>query len=135
AYALILTHEGYPCVFWQDYFNCDLAQPNNQSGIDALIKVHEQSAAGPAQVLFGNDDLYIMQRPGNANQSGLVFVLNNSESWNGAWIQTRWDNTQLVPVAWHGHDDTGIPQHKWTNDSGCIDLWAPPRGYAIYLPA
>jgi len=25
AYAFILTHEGYPCVFWQDYFNWDLA--------------------------------------------------------------------------------------------------------------
>ena len=55
AYAFILTHEGYPCVFWQDYFNWDLAQPNNQSGVDALIKVHEQSATGPTQVLFVND--------------------------------------------------------------------------------
>ena len=33
AYAFILTHEGYPCVFWQDYFNWNLAQPDNQSGI------------------------------------------------------------------------------------------------------
>jgi alpha-amylase len=52
AYAFILTHEGYPCVFWQDYFNWDLAQPDNQSGINALIKVQEQNAAGPVQVLF-----------------------------------------------------------------------------------
>jgi alpha-amylase len=37
AYAFILTHEGYPCVFWQDYFNWDLAQPDAQTGIDALI--------------------------------------------------------------------------------------------------
>jgi hypothetical protein len=45
AYAIILTHEGYPCVFWQDYFNWNLAQPENQNGIDALVKVHEQNAA------------------------------------------------------------------------------------------
>src|SRR6266850_420533 len=57
AYAFILTHEGYPCVFWQDYFDWNLAQPNSQSGVDALIKVHEQNAAGPAQLLFVNDDL------------------------------------------------------------------------------
>ena len=50
AYAFILTHEGYPCVFWQDYFDWNLAQPDNQSGIDALVKVHEQNAAGPTQV-------------------------------------------------------------------------------------
>ena len=27
---------------------------------------------GPAQVLFVNDDLYIMQRPGTGHQSGLI---------------------------------------------------------------
>jgi hypothetical protein len=43
AYAFILTHEGYPCVFWEDYFNSNLAQPDNQNGIDALIRVHEQN--------------------------------------------------------------------------------------------
>ncbi len=71
AYAFILTHEGYPCVFWQDYFNWNLAQPDNQSGIDALVKVHEQNAAGPTQVLFTDDDLYIMQRSGAGDQTGL----------------------------------------------------------------
>ena len=135
AYAFILTHEGYPCVFWQDYFNWDLAQHGNQSGIDALIKVHEQNAAGPTQVLFANDDLYIMQRLGAGDQTGLSLVLNNRGSWNGAWIQTRWNNMRLIPVAWRGRDDPAPPQEKWTNESGWVDLWAAPRGYAVYLPA
>jgi hypothetical protein len=52
AYPFILTHERYPFVFWQEYFNWDLAQPDNQRRIKALTKVHEQNAAGPAQVLF-----------------------------------------------------------------------------------
>src|SRR5205823_1388651 len=83
AYAFILTHEGYPCVFWQDYFNWNLAQPDNQSGIDALIKVHEQNAAGPTQVLFVDNDLYVMQRLGAGVQYGLALVLNNRGAWNG----------------------------------------------------
>ena len=29
AYAFILTHEGYPCVFWLDYFNYGLARVGN----------------------------------------------------------------------------------------------------------
>jgi alpha-amylase len=135
AYAFILTHEGYPCVFWQDYFDWDLAQPNNQSGIDALIKVHEQNAAGPAQVLFVDDDLYIMQRSGSGDQSGLILVLNNRSAWNGTWVQTRWNNTRLASAAWRGRHESSVPQEKWTNDSGGVDLWAPPRGYAIYVPA
>jgi alpha-amylase len=134
AYSFILTHEGYPCVFWQDYFNWDLGQPNNQSGINALIKIHEQNAGGATQVLFVDDDLYVMQRLGVGNQNGLIFVLNNRASWNGTWVQTRWNNKRLAPAAWHGHDGAGQPEDKWTNESGWVDLWAPPRGYAVYAP-
>ena len=32
------------------------------------------------------------------------------------------------------HDDAGLPEDKWTNESGWVDLWAPPRGYAVYVP-
>src|SRR5204863_8612934 len=123
------------CVFWQDNFNWDLAQPNNQTGINALIKVHEQNAAGPAQVLFVDADLYIMQRPGSGVQSGLILVLNNRGTWNGTWVQTRWNNTRLAPAAWRGRDESSVPQEKWTNDFGWVDLWAPPRGYVVYVPS
>ena len=61
-------------------------------------------------------------------------VLNNRGTWNGMWVQTRWKNTRLVPVAWHGRDDLNPPQEKWTNESGWVDLWAAPRGYAVYVP-
>jgi alpha-amylase len=135
AYAFILTHEGYPCVFWQDYFNWDLAQPGSHNGINALIKVHEQNAIGSTEVLFVDDDLYIMQRSGLGSQSGLIFVLNNRSSWNGTLVQTQWRNTRFIPGAWRGHDNSGVPAEKWTNESGAVDFWAPPRGYAVYLPA
>jgi Domain of unknown function (DUF1939) len=134
AYAFILTHEGYPCVFWQDYFNWNLAQPDNQSGIAALVKVHEQNAAGSTQILFTDDNLYIMQRAGAGDQSGLVLVLNNLSTWNGTWVQTRWNNTRLVPAAWRGRDDLNVPEKKWTNESGWVNVWAPARGYVIYAP-
>ncbi|MCL1809282.1 MAG: alpha-amylase family glycosyl hydrolase [Clostridiales bacterium] len=134
AYAFILTHEGYPCVFWQDYFNWNLAQPDNQNGIDALIKIHEQNAAGQTQVLFADDNLYIMQRTGIGGKPGLVFVLNNSGSWNGAEVQTRWNDMRLVPAAWYSRADQSMPQEKHTGGSGRVDLWAAPRGYAVYVP-
>jgi hypothetical protein len=83
----------------KDYFIWDLAQPNNQSGVDAPIKVHEQSAAGPTQVLYVNDDLYVMQRLGNGDQSGLILVLNNRGTSNGTWVQTRWNNARPRSLA------------------------------------
>ncbi len=134
AYAFILTHEGYPTVFWQDYFNWGLAQDGYRSGIAALVRLHEDHAGGSTSVLYVDDDLYIMQRNGWGAQRGLVFVLNNRGQWNGTWVQTRWPNTRLAPMAWRGRGDAGIPNDKWTQNEGWSDLWAPPRGYAVYVP-
>jgi alpha-amylase len=86
-------------------------------------------------VLFVDDDLYIMQRSGSGERSGLIFILNNRGAWNGTWVQTGWNNTRLVPAAWAGRNDVSMPQEKWTNDSGWVDLWAAPRGYGVYIPA
>jgi alpha-amylase len=135
AYAFILTHEGYPCVFWQDYFDWDLARPGEASGIAALVAVHERHAGGPSRVLHVDDDLYVMQRDGDGSQGGLVLVLNNRGEWNGATVRTGWGGTRLSPVAWRGRDDAGVPREKRTDAAGSCDLWAPPRGYAVYVPA
>lgn len=134
AYAYIFTHEGYPCVFWQDYFNWNLAQEGNHNGIAALVQIHEKHAGGSTCILYVDDDLYVMQRDGQDAQRGLVLVLNNRSTWNGTWVQTRWTGTHLSPDAWWGSNDNGIPADKWTNDCGWTDLWAPPRGYAVYVP-
>ena len=85
-------------------------------------------------MLFVNDDLYVMQRLGDSDHSGLIFVLNNRGTWEGMWVQTQWNNTGLIPAAWRGREDVNVPEEKWTNESGWIDLWAPPRGYAVYVP-
>jgi alpha-amylase len=135
AYAYILTHEGYPCVFWQDYFNDALAQPGNSNGIDALINVHENYAGGGTYFLYCDDDLYIIERRGYEVQKGLVFVLNNANQWNGATVQTQWLNTSFEPLAWGGKDNSDIPRSKQTDEFGISDFWAPPRGYAVYVPS
>jgi len=117
AYAFILTHEGYPCVFWQDYFNWT-SHSRTIKRHRCADQVHEQNAAGPPQVLFVDDDLYIMQRPGNANQSGLVFVLNNSGDWKRCVIQTRWNQHAVCSGCLARAPRLGTPQEKRTNDSG-----------------
>jgi alpha-amylase len=80
-----------------------------------------------------DDDLYVVQRLGSGNNPGLMFVLNNRGSWNGTWVQTKWWNTDLRPVAWRGQD-LGQPAPERTGPEGWADFWAPPRGYAIYVP-
>ena len=135
AYSFILAHPGYPCVFWQDYYEFNLAQSSNNSGIDALIKIHEKYAGGESDILYVDDDLYILQRRGHYSQRGLIYVLNKVEGkWNGRRIQTNWKNTKFVSLAWRGTNDLSIPQPVFSDDSNFGDFWAPPRGYAVYVP-
>jgi alpha-amylase len=135
AYSFVLTHQGYPCVFWQDYYNYNLAQTGNNSGIDALINLHENFAGGPSDILYCDDGLYIMQRQGYKTQPGLIYVLNNTVAWNGATVASHWPNAKFSPLAWRGHDNLDVPQDRWTDGTGNSDFWAPPRGYAVYVPA
>jgi alpha-amylase len=134
AYAYILTHEGYPCVFWQDYYNGGLAEEETTSGIAALVQIHESFAGGGTDILYCDDDLYIMQRPGNLSQKGLVLVLNNAPTWNGRSVNTQWTSTDFIPKAWRGKDNTDLPINKSTDEEGASEFWAPPRGYVVYVP-
>jgi alpha-amylase len=135
AYAHTLTHEGYPCVFWKDYFNWGLALEGTPHGIAALVRVHEDLAGGPTRVLWVDDDLYVMERGGHGTQRGLLLVLNNrGDRWNGRWITTRWRDLDLEPVAWWSAGDRAQPLRQHVYSDGRAEAWAPPRGYAVYAP-
>jgi alpha-amylase len=133
AYSYILTHEGYPCVFWHDYFNHNLALPDTPNGIAALVRTHGKFAGGQTQTLWLEDDLYIMQRTGYQDKPGLIYVLNNhGTNWRGGLVETRWHNAAFEPVAWWSKSDMARPIDKTTDDDGRAQFYAPPRGYAVY---
>jgi alpha-amylase len=138
AYSFIVVHEGYPCVFWYDYYNNQLARSGTPNGIDALIDVHHKNAGGDSQILHTDPDLYIMQRIGYksdvADQPGLIYVLNNlGDKWSGTSVKTQWLNQKFRPVAWDGHDPAH-PDERTTDGEGNAEFPAPPRGYAVYIP-
>ncbi len=133
AYSYILTHEGFPCVFWKDYYNFNLALEGTPNGIAALVSAHEKYAGGDTSVLFLSDDLYVMQRGGHEGQPGLIYVLNNrGDQWNGAWADTHWRNTELAPVAWWSKTDMAPPISQHTDVDGRAQFFAAPRGFAVY---
>ena len=120
AYAFILTHEGYPCVFWQDYYTWNLGEDGLASGIAALVRVHEDYAGGPTSVLHLRMIFTLCSVAAMSNKKDLIFVLNTREEWRGAWVQTQWRNTTLVPLAWRGKNDAGIPP-KETDPTRRVD--------------
>ena len=132
AYSFILTHEGYPSVFWMDWYNFGLAKTGSPNGIAALMAAHERYAGGATQVLYADDNLYVMQRTGAGGPPGLVYVLNNlGDAWNGAIVQTQWQGVRFDPIA-YGGNDASRPDSKMTSADGHADFWAGPRGWAVY---
>jgi alpha-amylase len=135
AYSYILTHEGYPCVFWKDYYNLNLGLEGAPNGIAALVAAHENYAGGETSVLYLDDNLYIMQRSGYENLPGLLYVLNNrGDRWDGQWVTTQWRNTEFVPIAWWSRFDREKPLTKRTDIEGRAQFFAAPRGFAVYIP-
>jgi alpha-amylase len=135
AYSYILTHEGYPCVFWKDYYNYKLGLEGTPNGIAALVTAHEKYAAGETSILYLDDELYIAQRGGYGNTPGLLYVLNNrGDRWNGTWVTTKWRNTSFEPVAWWSKNDMNRPGNQGTGSDCRGQFFAPPRGYSVYAP-
>jgi alpha-amylase len=118
AYAYIMTHEGYPCVFYRDY-----EEWLNKAKMDNLIWIHRNLAVGNTSILYVDGDEYIARRNGSP---GLVIYINNSNSWQQRWIQTNWANTGI-------HDYTG---HSgwWPTTQGdkWVQIQAPPKSYSVW---
>ncbi|MGB7786664.1 MAG: alpha-amylase [Salinimicrobium sp.] len=122
AYAFILTHPGYPTVFYSDYNNAAF-----QEDLQQLIKIHNALAKGEVEVLYVDDDEYIMKRKRTATNPGLILYLNTNGNmkikndidtdWNMAKIMDYTGNTDYSPV---------------TDENGMVSLRAPANGYAIY---
>ncbi|SHI77129.1 alpha-amylase [Mesonia phycicola] len=118
AYAYILTHEGYPCVFYQDY-----EEWLDKSKLNNLIWIHNNKAGGSTDILHVDQDEYIARRNGSP---GLVVYLNNSDSWQERWIQTNWYGSQIK-------DYTGNSNWEpYTQSNGWVKIQSPPNSYSIW---
>jgi alpha-amylase len=119
GYALILTAEGYPSVYYKDY-SPDPGCYGLKPAIDNLIWIHENLAFGATLTRWGNDaQVYIFERQG---YPGLLVALNNDQSNSHTrTVQTSFGaNVQL-------HDYSGHHVDVWTNASGSVTVTVPPN--------
>ena len=123
SYAYILTHEGYPTIFYRDYEEwLDKAKLNN------LIWIHNNRGTGNTSNLWTDNDEYIARRNGYNGNPGLVVYINNSNFWQERWIDTNWANTKIK-------DYTG--NSSWqptTAGDKQVKIQVPPNGYSIWSP-
>lgn len=121
GYAFILTSEGYPSVFWKDYYEYGM-----KPIIDPLIWIHEKLADGRTEYRWADEDLLVYERRG---KRGLLVGLNdNSASGRTEWVSTAFGgNVQL-------HDYTGHGPDIWTANDGRVQISVPANSYVAYAP-
>lgn len=120
AYAYILTHEGYPCIFYRDY-----EEWLNKERLNNLIWIHNNLAGGSTSILHVDNDEYIARRNGY-NNSGLVVYINNSNNWQERWIETNWSNTQIKDYTGHSNWEPVTQSGRW------VKIQCPPKSYSVW---
>jgi alpha-amylase len=121
AYAYILTHDGYPTLFYSDYENSTF-----QDELKKLISIHNSLATGDVQVLFNDDDEYVMKRAGSSTNPGLILYINISGNTKRREVITNWSGKKLMDYS----EKTSYS--PIVNTDGSVSIEAPANSYSIY---
>jgi alpha-amylase len=121
AYAFLLTHPGYPTIFYTDYENVNL-----KLELQNLMLINGSLATGELEVLYADSDEYIALRKGNGINPGLVLYINRSGAELSREVTTHWTDADLYDYAGH------ISSKLNTDQRGVVQLKAPRNGYAIW---
>lgn len=121
AYAYILTHSGYPCIFYSDYESDEF-----KTKIQKLLLIHRSLAVGAEKFHLASNTEYVASRLGNDKSPGLVLFLNNSNTPAQRTITTHWKNKTLL-------DYTQNTTERFpTNNNGQVTLKVPANSYTVW---
>ncbi|MCM5661914.1 alpha-amylase [Galbibacter mesophilus] len=121
AYAYILTHPGYPTIFYSDYENEAF-----QVEIQKLIKIHNSIATGDVEILYSDNDEYIMKRNGEGENPGLILYINTSDNTKRRTLKTNWTDAFLLDYT---ENSKFVSQ---ADENGEASIEAPGNGYAVW---
>lgn len=139
AYAYILTHQGYPCIWWRDYFIYGV-----RDDINKLLGVRRWARGGQdyptsytgadAPVYPGGNQskIYVMRRYGVGTQdtSGILLMLNSASGESQIWVTAfNWQNKTLKDITGNISGTTTV------QSDGRVLLRAPAYGYAVWVPS
>lgn len=121
AYAFILTHPGYPTIFYSDYENEDF-----QEDLQQLILINRSLATGDMEVLYVDNDEYVMKRSGDGTNPGMILYMNTSGSSKRRNVQTNWTGEKLMDYSYQ------TSYSPTTGEDGRVSLESPANSYSVY---
>lgn len=124
AYAyMLLRANGYPCVFYKDYYEYGLGDQIKQ-----LMRIRRDHAFGPGWEHDETDaDVYAYSRAGDAQHAGLLLVLCDQEA-PPKRIRTPFASARLRDLS--GHQSVEVE----TDHLGNGDFPVKAHGYSVWSP-
>lgn len=144
AYALILLRqEGYPCVFYADYYGAtyrdrgrdgneyDIVMDAHQTVIDRLLFVRKTCAYGTQYSYFDHPNVVGWTRLGTEQHPRAIAVLMSNGASGSKWMETAKPNTTFFDIL--GHIQTPVQTNEcgWGEffcNGGSVSVWVEQTG-------
>lgn len=143
AYAIaLLREEGYPCVFYADYFGATytdhgrtIRMPRLSDIIDPLLSARRKYAYGSQRNYFDDPDIVGWTRAGNSRHpGGLAILLNDNRSQAGA--KRMCVGGAALRAERRFIDIMGtIPKSVTVDERGCGTFPVRPGSVSVWVPA
>lgn len=139
AYALILLRQdGYPCVFYGDYFGADytdngnhVVMPSHQWMIDRFLAARRDFAYGPQKDYFDHGNVIGWTRLGTNNHpGGLAVVMSNGDDGH-KWMEIGQPDATYVDITGHIQEPVVTNAEGWGQFhclGGKVSVWVPSNG-------
>jgi alpha-amylase len=138
AYALILLRlEGYPCVFYGDYYGTEYSDPNCRNGehitlyshrwmIDKFLQARRQYAYGEQQDYFDHPNTIGWTRLGNdEHRHAMAVLMSNGEDGN-KWMNVSRAGATFRDLTEHVEEKVTTNAEGWGNffcGGGKVSVW------------
>jgi alpha-amylase len=139
AYAIILLRrEGYPCVFYADYYGADYEDRGGDGNtykihitshrwiLDKLLYARKHYAYGAQYDYFDHFNTIGWTRIGNSDHPKAMAVIMSDGSTRSKWMEVRKPNTKFVDLTEHIKDPIYTNEWGWAEfrcNGGSVSVW------------
>jgi len=146
AYALILLRrEGYPCVFYADYYGADYEDygrdgnrypihlPSHRWLIDKFLYARRHCAYGPQYDYFDHFNTIGWTRLGNSDFPQAMAVLMSDGDAGYKWMEVGKPHTTFVDLTEHIAEPIQTNEYGWAEfrcNGGSVSVWVEQAAIA-----
>ncbi len=141
AYALILLRrDGYPCVFYADYYGAHYKDTGNDGGeyeihmdahqwmIDKFLQARQEYAYGEQYDYFDDNSIIGWTRLGDEEHPNSMAVVLSNRQEGSKWMEVGQANQTYIDLTEHVEEPVVTNEEGWGEFpclAGSVSVWVP----------